>query len=181
MTLLLIIWKQSRAEILVFLRFSILAALSLTFCYYLINNSVSDSATIHEKIYYVVQFSITMLVYCFAQLKSLKLSGPIIENAVHDIRSNLIRNLSKIELRDVESIGVSRINSVLSFDTLSISNIASPLAFTVQSFIQTLLAFIYLGYISIAGLISSIIVSSISIWIFLSHSEAVQNALGSAQ
>jgi putative ATP-binding cassette transporter len=122
-----------------------------------------------------------MLVYCFAQLKSLKLSGPIIENAVHDIRSNLIRNLSKIELRDVESIGVSRINSVLSFDTLSISNIASPLAFTVQSFIQTLLAFIYLGYISIAGLISSIIVSSISIWIFLSHSEAVQNALGSAQ
>jgi putative pyoverdin transport system ATP-binding/permease protein len=181
MTLLLIIWNQSRNEIFIFLRFSVLSALSLTYCYYLINNSVSDSDTSYEKIYHVVQFLLTIFVYCFAQFKSLKLSGPIVENTVHEIRSNLIRNLSKIELRDAEFIGASRINSVLSFDTLNISQVATPLAFTVQSFILSLLAFGYLGYISITGLIVTVVVSSFAIWIFLSHSKDVQNALSSAQ
>ena len=181
MTLLLIIWNQSRGEILSFLRFSFLSALSLTYCYYLINNSVSDSDTSYEKIYHVVQFLTTLLVYCFAQLKSLELSGPIVENTVHALRSNLIRNLQKIELRDVEFIGTSRINSVLSLDTLSISHVATPLAFSAQSFVLTIFAFVYLGYISIAGLVLTVVVSGFSIWVFLSHSKDVQNALSSAQ
>jgi len=181
MTLLLIIWNQSRDEILSFLRFSVLSALSLTYCYYLINNSVSDSDTSYEKIYHVVQFLTTLFVYCFAQLKSLELSGPIVENTVHALRSNLIRNLQKIELRDVEFIGTSRINSVLSLDTLSISHVATPLAFSAQSFVLTIFAFVYLGYISIAGLVLTVVVSGFSIWVFLSHSKDVQNALSSAQ
>ena len=181
MTLLLIIWSQSRGEILSFLRFSVLSALSLTFCYYLINNSVSDSDTSYEKINHIVQFLLTLFVYCFAQLKSLELSGPIVENTVHALRSNLIRNLQKVELRDVEFIGTSRINSVLSLDTLSISHVATPLAFTAQSFVLTIFAFVYLGYISITGLILTVVVSGFSIWIFLSHSKAVQDALSSAQ
>ena len=181
MTLLLIIWSQSRGEILSFLRFSVLSALSLTFCYYLINNSVSDSDTSYEKINHIVQFLLTLFVYCFAQLKSLELSGPIVENTVHALRSNLIRNLQKVELRDVEFIGTSRINSVLSLDTLSISHVATPLAFTAQSFVLTIFAFLYLGYISITGLILTVVVSGFSIWIFLSHSKAVQDALSSAQ
>ena len=181
MTLLLIIWSQSRGEILSFLRFSVLSALSLTFCYYLINNSVSDSDTSYEKINHIVQFLLTLFVYCLAQLKSLELSGPIVENTVHALRSNLIRNLQKVELRDVEFIGTSRINSVLSLDTLSISHVATPLAFTAQSFVLTIFAFLYLGYISITGLILTVVVSGFSIWIFLSHSKAVQDALSSAQ
>jgi putative ATP-binding cassette transporter len=181
MTLLLIIWNQSRGEILSFLRFSFLSALSLTCCYYFINNSVSDSDTSYEKIYHVVQFLTTLLVYCFAQLKSLELSGPIVENTVHALRSNLIRNLQKIELRDVELIGTSRINSVLSLDTLSISHVATPLAFSAQSFVLTIFAFVYLGYISIAGLVLTVVVSGFSIRVFLSHSKDVQNALSSAQ
>jgi len=181
MTLLLIIWSQSRGQILRFLRFSILSAIGLTYCYYLINNSVSDSDSTGDKIYHIVQFLLALFVYCFSQLKSLELSGPIVENTVHSLRSNLIQNLQKIELRDIESIGVSKVNSVLSIDTLSISQVATPLAFAAQSFVLSIFALIYLGYISITGLILTVVVSSFSIWTFLSHSKEVQNALSSAQ
>jgi len=181
MTLLLIIWNQSRSQILSFLRFSVLSAIGLTYCYYLINNSVSDSDSTGSKIYNIIQFLLALFVYCFSQLKSLELSGPIVENTVHSLRTNLILNLQKIELRDVEFIGIPKINSVLSLDTLNISQVATPLAFAAQSFVLSLFAFIYLGYISITGLILTIVVSSLSIWIFLNHAEAVQNALSSAQ
>jgi len=181
MTLLLIIWNQSRSQILRFLRFSVLSAIGLTYCYYLINNSVSDSDSTGSKIYNIIQFLLALFVYCFSQLKSLELSGPIVENTVHCLRTNLILNLQKIELRDVEFIGIPKINSVLSLDTLNISQVATPLAFAAQSFVLSLFAFIYLGYISITGLILTIVVSSLSIWIFLNHAEAVQNALSSAQ
>jgi putative ATP-binding cassette transporter len=181
MTLLLIIWNQSKSQILKFLRFSVLSAIGLTYCYYLINNSVSESDSTGSKIYNITQFLLALFVYCFSQLKSLELSGPIVENTVHSLRTNLILNLQKIELRDVEFIGIPKINSVLSLDTLNISQVATPLAFAAQSFVLSLFAFIYLGYISITGLILTIVVSSLSIWIFLNHAEAVQNALSSAQ
>ena len=181
MTLLIIIWSQERIQILRFLRFSILSAIGLTYCYYLINNSVSDSDSTGDKIYHIVQFLLALFVYCFSQLKSLELSGPIVENTVHSLRSNLIKNLQKIELRDVESIGISKINSILSIDTLSISQVASPLAFAAQSFVLSIFALIYLGFISITGLILTILVSSFSIFTFLSHSKSVQNSLRSAQ
>ena len=181
MTLLLIIWSQGKEQILRFLRFSILSALSLTYCYYLINNSAHDSDSTGEKIYHIIQFLLALFVYCFSQLKSLELSGPIVENTVHKLRSNLIKNLQKIELRDVEAIGATKVNSVLSIDTLTISQVATPLTFAAQSFVLSLFGFIYLGYISITGLILTVVVSSFSIWTFLSHSKAVQNALSSAQ
>jgi len=142
---------------------------------------VSDSDSTGSKIYNIIQFLLALFVYCFSQLKSLELSGPIVENTVHSLRTNLILNLQKIELRDVEFIGIPKINSVLSLDTLNISQVATPLAFAAQSFVLSLFAFIYLGYISITGLILTIVVSSLSIWIFLNHAEAVQNALSSAQ
>ena len=95
MTLLLIIWKQSRAEILKFLRFATIAAFSLTYCYYLINNSTSESIS-SDQIYVVIQFLIALFIYCFSQLKALQLSGPIVENAVHAMRSKLILSLQKM-------------------------------------------------------------------------------------
>jgi putative ATP-binding cassette transporter len=181
MTLLIIIWSRERKQILRFLRFSILSAIGLTYCYYLINNSVSDSDSTGDKIYHIVQFLLALFVYCFSQLKSLELSGPIVENTVHSLRLNIIQNLQKIELRNIESIGASKVNSVLSVDTLSISQVATPLAFAAQSFVLSIFALIYLGLISITGLILTVLVSSISIFTFLSHSKAVQNSLSSAQ
>jgi putative ATP-binding cassette transporter len=180
MTLLLIIWKQSRAEILKFLRFATIAAFSLTYCYYLINNSTSESIS-SDQIYVVIQFLIALFIYCFSQLKALQLSGPIVENAVHAMRSKLILSLQKMELKDAESIGTERIISALSTDTQAISQVASPLAFSVQSLIMTFFAVIYLGYISITGLVMAVMISGFAIWSFLSHSKSVEKALTSAQ
>jgi putative ATP-binding cassette transporter len=181
MTLLLLIWKQSRAEILRFLRFATIAAFSLTYCYYLINNSSSNTLASDQKIYIVIQFLLTLFIYCFSQLKALELSGPIVENTVHAIRSKLIAGLQKMELQDAESIGTARIISVLSSDTQTISQVASPLAFSVQSLIMTIFAVMYLGFISITGLILAVVISGFAIWSFLSHSKAVEKALTSAQ
>jgi putative ATP-binding cassette transporter len=134
-----------------------------------------------KSLYLTIQFTIALTIFCLAQLRSLEICGPIIENRVHLIREKLFNKLQKIELQDVESIGTSRIISHISNDTLNISQIATPLAFAGQSFILSCIASVYLLYISTSAFLLTALVCLLAIWTFLSHSNQVNSALESAQ
>lgn len=181
MTLLLLLWSECKSDILKFFRLAMVSALSGTYCFFLLTQSAVLSEQSNLRFLQTVQFLISLSVYCFAQLRALDLSGPIIENTVHAIRTKLICNLQEIELRDAETIGTSRIVSALSSDTLIISQVATPIAFASQSLVLVGFAAIYLGIISMTALVLTLVVSAICIWAYLSHSGAVREALHSAQ
>lgn len=181
MFLLTTIYEHNKKEVIRYLKFSIISALSATYCYYLINNAATVSKETEKLAYQSIQFIAALTVACLAQLKSLEICGPIIENRVHLIREKLFNKLKKIELQDAESLGTSRIISYISNDTLNISQIATPLAFTGQSFILSCIASVYLLWISISAFLLTALVSTLAIWAFLSHSKQVNSALESAQ
>ena len=181
MLLLKTIYENNKKEVILYLKFSIVSALSATYCYYVINSISPETKETEKSLYLTIQFTIALTIFCLAQLKSLEICGPIIENRVHLIREKLFNKLQKIELQDVESIGTSRIISHISNDTLNISQIATPLAFAGQSFILSCIAGVYLFYISTSAFLLTALVCFLAIWAFLSHSNQVNSALESAQ
>jgi len=181
MLLLKTLYEHNKKEVILYLKFSIVSALSATYCYYVINSASSDSRDSEKLLYQSFQFIIALTIFCLAQLKSLEICGPVIENRVHLIRGKLFNKLQKIELQEVESIGTTKIISHISSDTLNISQIATPLAFAGQSFILSGIASIYLFYISTSAFLLTALVCSLAIWAFLSHSKQVNSALDSAQ
>ena len=181
MLLLKTIYEHNKKDVILYLKFSIISALSATYCYYIINSVGEGTKGPEQLLYLTIQFIIALTIFCLAQLKSLDICGPIIENNVHLIREKLFNKLQKIELQDVESIGTSRIISHISNDTLNISQIATPLAFAGQSFILSCIASVYLFYISTSAFLLTVLVCFMAIWAFLSHSNQVNSALESAQ
>ena len=181
MLLLKTIYEYNKKDVILYLKFSIVSALSATYCYYVINSVGAEKKETEKLLYLTFQFIIALTVFCLAQLKSLEICGPIIENIVHHIRGKLFNKIQNIELQDVEKIGTSRIISHISNDTLNISQIATPLAFAGQSFILSCIASIYLYYISPISFFLTALVSSLAIWAFLSHSKQVNSSLESAQ
>ena len=89
MFLLTTIYEHNKKEVIRYLKFSIISALSATYCYYLINNAATVSKETEKLAYQSIQFIAALTVACLAQLKSLEICGPIIENRVHLIREKL--------------------------------------------------------------------------------------------
>ena len=111
MLLLKTIYEYNKKDVILYLKFSIVSALSATYCYYVINSVGAEKKETEKLLYLTFQFIIALTVFCLAQLKSLEICGPIIENIVHHIRGKLFNKIQNIELQDVEKIGTSRIIS----------------------------------------------------------------------
>lgn len=184
MSLLSLFERTDRSRIHRFLRFSAIAGLSSTYCFYLVMQAAEASGgdgPAEEGFWTVLQFLLALTVFSIAQLKALSTSAPIVEQAVHSLRARMLQGLQDLELRDAENVGIARINSALAADAQTISQAAGPMAFAVQSAMMVLFATLYLAYISPTALFLTVLVAMAAGWAYLKHSRLVGDALDSAR
>lgn len=184
MTLFSLLSRSDRQSIIRFFQFSAIAGLSSTYCFYLIMEAAGAPGELTQGdggFWSVLQFLVSLLVFCVAQLKALGLSGPIVEQAVHSVRVRLVTGLQAVELRDAERVGTARITSALSTDTQIISQSAAPIAFAGQSLMMVLFASVYLAIISPTAMVLTFLVSAVAGWAYLAHSQVVGDALDGAR
>lgn len=184
MSLLTLLQGVERRRIVRFLQFSAIAGLSSTYCFYLIIRAAENPGQVtdgYSGFWSVLQFLLTMGIFCIAQLLALTQSAPIVERSVHDTRARLLRRLQAMELRDAETLGTARIQTALAADAQTISQAAGPLAFAVQSLMMVLFAAIYLAYISLSALLLTACVAALAGWAYVAHSQVVRRALDSAR
>ena len=184
MNLLALFERSDRARIGRFLRYSALAGLSSTYCFFLVMKAAESTGGDQDPgdgFMSVLQFLLALLVFSIAQLQALSMSMPIVEHAVHDLRTRLLVGLQRLELRDAEQLGLARLNAALASDAQTISQAAGPMAFALQSMMMVVFAIFYLAYISPTALFLTVVVSTATGWVYLKHSRLVSSALDSAR
>lgn len=167
---------EDRPRVRRFFRISAITGISGTYGWYLVASVARHPERLldaHDAIWTVLQFTVAVVVYCVAQQRALRLSGQVIEQMVHSLRTRLLAALQAAELRDVETLGVGRITSALISDTQALSQAAAPIAFAGQSMVTALVAFVYLAMISPVAMALALVVSLVSGWIYLTHSRVV--------
>jgi len=176
--------RSDRPSIRRFFQLSAISGLSSTYCFYLVMQAAADPGALTRGdggFWALLQFLVALGVFCIAQLKALGLSGPIVEHAIHDVRTRLVTGLQAVELRDAERVGTARITSALSTDTQIISQSAAPIAFAGQSLMMVVFASAYLAIISPTAMVLTLIVSVVAGWAYLTHSQVVGDALDGAR
>ena len=89
-----------------------------------------------------------------------------IEAIIHKIRLRLMDQIRHSELLAIEGIGRSRIFSAITGDTAVLTQASNMLCFTVQGAVLICFVAIYVAFLSIAAIVTTIVVVSIAATIF---------------
>lgn len=89
-----------------------------------------------------------------------------IESIIHKIRLRLMDHIRHSELLDVESIGRSRIIAAITSDTAVLTQASNMLCFSVQGAVLIFFVALYVAFLSIAAIVTTIVVVGIAGAIF---------------
>ena len=89
-----------------------------------------------------------------------------IEAIIHKIRVRLMDQIRHSELLSIEDVGRARIVAAITSDTAVLTQASNMLAFTVQGAVLIVFVAIYVAFLSIAAILTTIVVVSIAAVIF---------------
>ena len=89
-----------------------------------------------------------------------------IEAIIHKIRIRLMDQIRHSELLSIEDVGRARIVAAITSDTAVLTQASNMLAFTVQGAVLIVFVAIYVAFLSIAAILTTIVVVSIAAVIF---------------
>ena len=89
-----------------------------------------------------------------------------IETIIHKIRIRLMDQIRHSELLSIEGIGRARIVAAITGDTAILTQASNMLAFTVQGAVLIVFVAIYVAFLSIAAILTTIVIVSIAAAIF---------------
>ena len=89
-----------------------------------------------------------------------------IEAIIHKIRIRLMDQIRRSELLAIEGIGRSRIVAAISSDTAVLTQASNMLCFTVQGAVLICFVAIYVAFLSLAAIVTTIVIVSIAATIF---------------
>jgi putative ATP-binding cassette transporter len=89
-----------------------------------------------------------------------------IEAIIHKIRLRLMDQIRHSELLEIEGIGRSRIFAAITGDTAILTQASNMLCFTVQGAVLICFVAIYVAFLSIAAIVTTIVIVSIAATIF---------------
>src|SRR6476469_9888116 len=89
-----------------------------------------------------------------------------IEAIIHKIRIRLMDQIRRSELLEIEGIGRSRIVAAVSSDTAVLTQASNMLCFTVQGAVLICFVGIYVAFLSLAAIATTIVIVSIAATIF---------------
>jgi putative ATP-binding cassette transporter len=89
-----------------------------------------------------------------------------IESIIHKIRIRLMDQIRHSELLSIEGIGRARIVAAVTSDTAILTQASNMLAFTVQGAVLIVFVAIYVAFLSIAAIVTTIVIVSVAATIF---------------
>lgn len=89
-----------------------------------------------------------------------------IESIIHKIRARLMDQIRHSELLSIEAIGRARIVAAITSDTAILTQASNMLAFTVQGAVLIVFVAVYVAFLSIAAILTTIVVVSIAAVVF---------------
>ncbi|HXZ22043.1 MAG TPA: cyclic peptide export ABC transporter [Pseudolabrys sp.] len=89
-----------------------------------------------------------------------------IESIIHKIRIRLMDQIRHSELLSIEGIGRARIVAAITSDTAVLTQASNMLCFTVQGAVLIVFVAIYVAFLSIAAIVTTIVIVSIAATIF---------------
>ena len=89
-----------------------------------------------------------------------------IEAIIHKIRTRLMDQIRHSELLSIEEVGRARIVAAITSDTAVLTQASNMLAFTVQGAVLIVFVAIYVAFLSVAAILTTIVVVSIAAVIF---------------
>src|SRR5215475_3022571 len=89
-----------------------------------------------------------------------------IEAIIHKIRIRLMDQIRHSELLSIEDVGRARIVAAITSDTAVLTQASNMLAFTVQGAVLIVFVAIYVAFLSVAAILTTIVVVSIAAFIF---------------
>ena len=89
-----------------------------------------------------------------------------IEAIIHKIRTRLMDQIRHSELLSLEDVGRARIVAAITSDTAVLTQASNMLAFTVQGAVLIVFVAIYVAFLSVAAILTTIVVVSIAAVIF---------------
>jgi putative ATP-binding cassette transporter len=120
---------------------------------YIINGATMTVTSEDLNTKFLVLFVLAMSIYVLTQQTIFRQASAVIDGIVHKMRMRLTDKIvRKAELKDLETIGKSRIYNHMTQQTLEISYEANPLIATIQSSIMVTFAILYIGTLSITAL-----------------------------
>src|SRR5450830_452411 len=89
-----------------------------------------------------------------------------IEAIIHKLRLRLMDHVRRSELLAIESIGRSRIVAAITSDTAVLTQASNMLSFTVQGAVLIFFVAIYVAYLSLAAIATTIVIITVAATIF---------------
>ncbi|MGB2596131.1 MAG: hypothetical protein WBC87_14535, partial [Pseudolabrys sp.] len=89
-----------------------------------------------------------------------------IEAIIHKIRIRLMDQIRQSELLSIEDVGRARIVAAVTSDTAVLTQASNMLAFTVQGAVLIFFVAIYVAFLSVAAILTTIVIVSIAAVIF---------------
>jgi len=89
-----------------------------------------------------------------------------IESIIHKIRIRLMDQIRHSELLSIEGIGRARIVAAITSDTAVLTQASNMLCFTVQGAVLIVFVAIYVAFLSIAAIVTTIVIVSVAATIF---------------
>lgn len=157
--------KNVRKELLAYM---FVSGLSNAFILFIINGAAATVtyAEINTRLF--VMFILVIAIYILTQQYIFKKASAIVDQIIQKIRIRLTDKIIKrAELIDLDNIGNSRVYNHMTHQTSEVSNYANEITAAVQSLIMVIFAILYLGTLSIAALIVTIVVVAIGIVVYL--------------
>ena len=113
-----------------------------------------------------VLFLVALFLFINAQYYVTITTTAEIEAIIHKIRLRLMDQIRHSELLAIEGIGRSRIFSAITGDTAILTQASNMLCFTVQGAVLICFVAIYVAFLSIAAIVTTIVIVSIAATIF---------------
>ena len=127
-----------------------------------INSGLQNGSTLWAASLFIVALFLFIKTQSFVTITT----TAEIEAIIHKIRVRLMDQIRHSELLSIEDVGRARIVAAITSDTAVLTQASNMLAFTVQGAVLIVFVAIYVAFLSIAAILTTIVVVSIAAVIF---------------
>jgi len=160
---------------------TLIAGLSMSVVLAVINaaaDAVDSGAAIETRFFFLYLFATVLAIY--ARQLSLSKATIAVETAIFRVRSQLLQNLSKVDLRWLEQYGQNRIYTQLTRDTDVISQSAFVMIGALQAMVMLFFSLAYIAWLSMVGFFIVFLAVFLGLSIYMMYSPAINEALQKA-
>lgn len=176
MKLIELIKREATVPLLRLMATAVVSGLTQAAVLAIINAATSESMDREVRIKLVAVFVVVLIVHIVAKKRVMSKSSDMVEGVLSNTRLSIAEKIRKSELQSFEHIGRARIYSIVTKETIRISEAAPTLIIAAQSGIMVFFALIYLAWLSTIVLLVTVLMviigGSIHLrWARLRHSD----------